>query len=108
VPDDLNYDLPQKFHAVASVCRFPVFEDSTPSGHIAEMFSAEPSHPIRIVLREGEKQSTFMTRAMGLTSRVRREWSYDETNLDAVLGEAVEWAELLVAELAEQHVATYP
>ena len=108
VPDDLNYDLPQKFHAVASVCRFPVFEDSTPSGHIAEMFSAEPSHPIRIVLREGEKQSTFMTRAMGLTSRVRREWSYDETNLDAVLGEAVEWAQLLVAELAEQHVATYP
>jgi hypothetical protein len=108
VPDDLNYDLPQKFHAVASVCRFLVFEDSTPAGHIAEMFLAEQSHHIRVVLREAEEQSTFMTRGMGLASRVHRDWSYDPANLDVVIDEAVSWAESLIAELAEQHVETYP
>jgi hypothetical protein len=108
VPEEPNYDLRQKFQAVAAVCRFLVFEDSTPAGQIAEMFLADALHSVRIVLREGERKSTFMTQGMGLTSKVVREWSYDPATLDAVIAEAVEWAETMVTELAEQRSRTYP
>lgn len=108
IPDEPDYDLRQKFHAVASVCRFLVFEDSTPAGQIGEMFLADALHSIRIVLREGEQQSTFMTRGMGLTSKVVREWRYNASSLDAVVAEAAAWAEFLVSDLAEQRRSTYP
>lgn len=108
IPEEPDYDLRQKFQAVASVCRFLVFEDSTPAGQIGEMFLADALHNVRIVLREGEQQSTFMTRGMGLTSRVTREWRYDADDLDAVLLQATAWAESVVGELAEARAATYP
>jgi hypothetical protein len=108
IPEEPNYDLPQKFQAVAAVCRFLVFEDSTPAGHIGEMFLAETLHSVRILLREGEQTSTFMTRGMGLTSKVVREWSYDPENLEAVIDEAVSWAEEVVTELAERRDVIYP
>jgi hypothetical protein len=108
VPEDLNYDLRQKFQAVASVCRFLVFEDSTPAGQIGEMFLADALQSIRIVLREGEATSTFMTRGMGLTSKVVREWRYDAEMLDETVAEAVTWAEARVSELAEDRSHVYP
>lgn len=108
IPEEPSYDLRQKFQAVASVCRFLVFDDSTPAGQIAEMILAEPLDSIRVVLREGETKSTYMTRGMGLTSKVVREWSYDVNNLGAVIAEAVEWAESLAIELAEGRQSTYP
>jgi len=108
IPEEPNYDLRQKFQAVASVCRFVVFDDSTPAGQIGEMFLADALHSICIVLREGEQQSTFMTQGMGLTSKVVRDWRYDANNLDAIVADAVRWAESLVAKLAEDRSSTYP
>lgn len=108
IPEEPSYDLRQKFQAVAPVCRFLVFEDSTPAGQIAEMILAEALRSITIVLREGKRKSTFMTQGMGLTSKVVREWSYDANNLDSVIAEAVEWAESLVIELAKGRESTYP
>jgi hypothetical protein len=108
IPEELNFDLRQKFQTVASVSRFLVFEDSIPAGQIAEMVLADALHSIRIVLREGEQKSTFMTQGMGLTSKVYREWSYDAATLDAVIVEAVEWAEGVVTDLARQRSKTYP
>jgi hypothetical protein len=108
IPEVPDYDLRQKFQAIASVCRFLVFEDSTPSGHIGEMFLAGHLDSIRIVLREGEQKSTFVTQGMGLTSKVVREWRYDASSLSAVLAEAVAWAESLVGDLAEKRRGVYP
>ncbi len=108
IPENPDYDLRQKFQAVASVCRFLVFEDSTPSGEISEMVLADALHSIRIVLREGEEKSTFMTQGMGLTSKVHREWSYDANNLDATVTDAVAWAESLVTDLAGERRGMYP
>lgn len=108
IPEEPNYDLRQKFQAVASVCRFLVFEDSTPAGQIGEMILASGLDLIRIVLREGGGQSTFMTTGMGLTSKVVREWSYTAENLDEVLGDAAKWAESVVADLAQERGNLYP
>jgi hypothetical protein len=108
IPERPHYDLQQKFQAVAPIYRFLVFDDSTPSGHIAEMQLAENLRLIRIILRERGKQSSFMTQGMDLTSTVIREWTYDATTLDAVVGAAAEWAESLVAELADKRRGTYP
>ena len=72
IPEQPHYDLQQKFQAVASVYRFLVFEDSTPSGHIAEMQLAENLRLIRIILRERGKQSSFMMQGMDLTSTIIR------------------------------------
>lgn len=108
IPEQPSYDLRQKFQAVAAVCRFLVFEDSNPSGHIAEMVLGSQLDSIRIILREGERKSTFMTQGLGLTSTVVREWSYAPEDLDVVLVEAVEWAEGTFAELAKQRQTVYP
>jgi len=108
VPEEPHYDLRQKFQAVAPVCRMLIFEDSMPSGHIAEMVLADPLHLPTIVLREGEEQSTFMTRGLGLTSRVVREWQYTPETLNTVLTEALAWAESVIGELAEERQNLYP
>jgi hypothetical protein len=108
IPEEPNYDLPQKFQAVAAVCRFLVFEDSTAAGQIYEMALAEGLRSVRIVLREGEEQSTFMTRAIGLTSTVHREWTCDADSLESVVAEAVTWAEKTLAELAQERSLAYP
>jgi hypothetical protein len=108
IPEEPSYDPRQKFQAVAPVCRFLIFEDSTPSGHIAEMVLGSQLDSIRVVLREGERKSTFMTQGMGLTSTVVREWSYTRENLDSILVEAVGWAESRVEELAKERQYVYP
>jgi hypothetical protein len=108
IPEEPDYDLPQKFQAVASVCRFLIFEDSTRSGHIAEMMLAGGLNSITIVLREGEQRSTFMTQGIAITSKVVREWSYEPESLKDVLTEALKWAEDLASDLQRQRNLTYP
>ncbi len=108
VPEVPHCDLRQKFQLFALLSRFVVFEDSTPSGHVLEMESAESLRAIRIVLREGDKRSTYMTQGMDLTSKVVREWSYEVDTLDSVIAEAAEWAESLVIELEVLRDEKYP
>jgi hypothetical protein len=108
IPENPHYDLPQKFRAVASVCRFLVFDDTSPAGQIGEMFLAEGLQAIRIVLREGTSQSTFMTKSMAVTSTVIRDWSYDAATIDATAAEAAAWAESRVEDLAQQRDHIYP
>jgi hypothetical protein len=49
-----------------------------------------------------------MTQGMGLTSKVVREWDYDKATIDAVIADAVSWAEGLLTDLAEDRACTYP
>lgn len=108
VPAQASYDIRQKFQAVASVCRFLVFEDSTAAGQIFEMGLAENLQAVRIVLRKQDEQSTFMTLGMAQTSKVIREWVYDDADLDAVLADATGWAESVVDELKMQRPTAWP
>lgn len=108
IPEEPHYALAQKFQAVAAVCRFLIFEDSTPAGQIAEMYLARDLDAVRVVLREEGSQSSFMTRGMGLTSSTLREWDYTSETLPGVLSDATAWAEGLLPELAEARKKTYP
>jgi hypothetical protein len=108
IPEEPNYDLRQKFLAVAAVVRFLVFDDTTPSGHIAELMMAEQLQAVRLILREGERQSSFMTRATDLTSRVVRELTFDEASVDAVIAEGSAWAEATLVDLQAGRSDVYP
>jgi len=108
IVEEPNYDLRQKFQAVAAVCRFCVFDDSTAAGQIAEMSIADPLNIVRIILRMGQQQSTYMTRGTALTSRVVREWEYTLETLDEVVAQAATWAESTVKDLAIGREEAYP
>ena len=108
VPESAHYDLRQKFQAVAPVCRFLVFDDSSPAGQMAELVLAQGLNAICVVLREGETGSSFMTSGLELTSRVIREWQYNATTVDATVVEATEWAEQQFASLAVERSTLYP
>lgn len=108
VPEDPNYDLRQKFQAVASVSRFLVFDDSSPAGQIAELMLARNLDAIGIVLRETAKASSFMTAGLDLTSGVMGEWNYNLATAKETVSEAVAWAEAKVASLATNRDRLFP
>jgi hypothetical protein len=108
IPDPFDYDLRQKFSAVAHVCRFLVFEDSTAAGQLWEMASSQGSGLVRVVLRQSGTQSSFMSVGQDLTSNVVRELDYDVGGLAAAVGEAAQWAEGRIEELRKERAALYP
>jgi hypothetical protein len=56
----------------------------------------------------GGQQSTYMTRATTLTSRVVSEWEYTVDTLDGVVAQATTWAEAKVKELELGRTRAYP
>lgn len=108
VPEGLDYDLPQKFAALAHVCRFMVFDDSNAAGQLWEMATARGSGLIRIVLREEGKLSSFMSVGQDLTSSVVTELEYSTDNVASIIGTGVEWAEERIRDLQAARAEVYP
>jgi hypothetical protein len=63
VPEVFDFDLPEKFAAVATMARFVVIDDSSASGHIRELTDASERGLLTIVLRQEGSKPSFMTRA---------------------------------------------
>jgi hypothetical protein len=108
IPDPFDYDLRQKFTAVAHVCRFLVFEDSTAAGQLWEMANAQGSGLVRIVLRQSGTHSSFMSVGQDITSNVVHELDYELGGLAPAVGEAAQWAEQRIEELRDERAALYP
>jgi hypothetical protein len=108
IPEEPNYDLHQKFMAVASVVRFLVFDDTTPSGHLIELMRAEQLRAVVIILREEGSQSSFMTRGAALTSSVVHELTFTDSSLDEVVSSGTAWAERKLTELKQERDDIYP
>jgi hypothetical protein len=108
VQEPSSYDLRNKLTAVASVCRFVIVDDSSKSGQAAEIPIVESIRATAVVLRRVGSDTTFVTRGLGATSKVIREYDYDSASLDEVLIKAVAWAENTIADLEYEYSKTYP
>jgi hypothetical protein len=108
IPDEPTHDLRQKFLVMALVCRFCVFDDSSRSGHIAELENARIASVPMLVLRLAGTGSTYMTRGMELDSRMVRECEYTQDSITAVLAEGAVWVEALLAERGQELDKRYP
>lgn len=108
VRDVPAYDLRQKLTAVAPVCRFVVVDDSSRGGQAAELPIIEMLRATSIVLRRRGADSTFVTRGLSATSKVIREYEYDDDDLDTVLLGGIQWAESMIRELEAESAVNYP
>jgi hypothetical protein len=109
IPESPDYDLLQKFSAIAPVCRFVVFDDSSKSGHLAEFPLAVAGRYITIVLRLHGSEGSMVTRGVASTSKVIRESEYSAGDLDAVVSNNLTWAEQRHDELrGDRGFAAFP
>ena len=108
IPEDLDYNLPQKANAVGSVVRFIVIDDSSKSGHLIEFELARQNQWVTIVLRLEGSEGTFMTHLASAYSKVITEAVYLPDNLSEVLGDKVSWAEGIITTLRRAGVKAYP
>lgn len=108
VPEVFDYDLPEKFAAVATMARFVVIDDSSASGHIRELTDASNRGLLTIILRQENSRPSFMTRGEALKSTVMREFGYGGHAVAGPLYEATRWAEERIAQLRQQRMEIYP
>jgi hypothetical protein len=103
-----EYDLRQKLTAIAPVCRFVLVDDSSRSGHTAELPIIDGLRVVAVVLRHGQSRPTFVTRGLDTTSKVIKEYEYNDTDLETVLCHAVAWAESTMKALQCSLSRIYP
>lgn len=108
IPDNLQQDLRQKVVTIGAVSRFVIVEDSSPSGHIRELVDCKNNDWVTIILREQGQKSTFMTAGISNTSTVIKEYEYTPNNLQAVLTNAVDWAEQTIKTTGRKQTEEYP
>lgn len=108
VPDDFRYSLVQKVVAIGSVARFVVVDDSSKSGHLAELPEALHNNWVTVVLRMTGSDSSYMARGAGLSSKLVVEREYDSRDLEGVLRDATGWAEDRLKEYERGLATVYP
>jgi hypothetical protein len=108
IPEFEHYDLSQKVVAIGAVSRFIVIDDSTPSGHLAEVELCRTNRWVTAILRADARGASWMTAGASITSNVMLEAAYDPESPQSAVDEATRWAEARLAELKNQLDALYP
>jgi len=108
LPDQLVQDLPQKVSTIGYLARFVVVDDSTASGHLAEVQLCRQHDWITVLLRQGGKGASWMTAGASFTSNVILEQGYDELNLEPSIAKAAQWAEGKIEELERKFNNIFP
>lgn len=99
VPDLPSLDLPRKVALIGNMCRFAVIEDSSTSGHLAEVPICDQNHWVTILLRAGGKSASYMTVGISKTNKLILEKDYDPASPTPAIKEAIQWAEEKLSEL---------
>lgn len=108
IPDFEHYDLSQKIVAIGVVSRFIVVDDSSPSGHLAELELCRSNRWVTAILRAHGEGSSWMTAGASVSSNVILETSYNPVNPKPTIEEVAKWAEKRLAELKERLSDLYP
>jgi hypothetical protein len=108
VPDNPQQSLSQKVVALGSISRFVVVEDTTASGHIAELEICKLNQWTTFVLRQAGTGSSFMTAGSSLFSRVISEFEYNPPPIAEIVKQGSKWAEETIAGLETKLTETYP
>lgn len=108
VPDFPSLDLPRKVALIGNMCRFAVVEDSTTSGHLAEVLICDQNHWVTILLRAGGKPASYMTVGISKTNKLILEKDYNPASPTPAIKEAAQWAEEKISELKIELDLSYP
>lgn len=108
VPDHPHQDLTQKVVAIAAIARFIIVDDSTKSGHLAEVQLCKLNNWITVLLRAHGVGASWMTAGASIASNVIHELPYDPTAADRAIELAAGWAEDKIRELEVRFDSTYP
>jgi len=108
IPDVKGYDLLQKVNALCTVSRFVLIDDASPSGHLSEFEVCRANRWLTVILRPEGRGASYTTAGASLLSSVVREQTYDPSDPDAAVRDAVTWAEKKLAELEINLNVQYP
>jgi len=108
IPDHPHHDLSQKVVAFGAISRFVIVDDSSSSGHLAEVPLCKQNGWVTVLLRAGGQSGSWMTAGVSHLSNVILEKSYDLAAPQIAVQEAVTWAESKLDELQRQFESTYP
>ena len=108
IPDNPYQDLRQKVSAVGHIARFVIVDDSSKSGHLAELQLCEQNNWVTVVLRAGDKGSSWMTAGIAKFSNVILEHPYDPDAPKTAVDFGCTWAENKLDELERAFDTLYP
>lgn len=98
----------QKASTIGGLARFVVIDDSTKSGHLAEVQLSQNHNWITVLLRRDGKGASWVTAGVSSLSNVILEQSYDESNPHEGIDTAIRWAEDKIVELDRKFNEAYP
>lgn len=108
IPDNPPQDLSQKVSMLGSLTRFVVVDDSSKSGHLAELPLCQSNRWITVVLRAEGIGSSWMTAGISASSRVMTELSFVSSSPRSAVEQAVRWAEETIRDLGVRFDSAYP
>ena len=108
IPDNLYQDISQKVVAIGAIARFVVVDDSSKSGHLAEIPLCRQNNWITIIMRLNGVGGSWMTSGASTFSNVILELPYSETSVRDAMLEGTNWAEEQLESLKQNLSAIYP
>ena len=108
VPDHPYQDMSQKVVAIGAIARFVVVDDSSRSGHLAEIPLCKQNNWVTIIMRLDGVGGSWMTAAASVFSNVILELPYSEVGVRDALAEGVKWAEEKLESLKQNLSSVYP
>ena len=108
VPDNLYQDMSQKVVAIGAIARFVVVDDSSPSGHLAEIPLCKQNNWITIIMRLDGIGGSWMSAGASAFSNVILELPYSEAAVRDTLVQGTKWAEEKLESLKQNLSSIYP
>ena len=108
LPDQPHLDLPQKVALLAGLSRFIVVDDSSKSGHLAEIEICKKGGWVTVLLRSTDSHGSYMSSGASATSNVILERTYSPDGIDTAVKEIAHWAEAKLKELGATYDKIYP
>jgi hypothetical protein len=108
IGDIPDYDLRQKVSVLGGLSRFILADDSSKSGHLAELAWLVPQNWLIVIMREKGSARSYMLRGTSGTSSNVLELEYEVGDVTEVMSHAVEWAEHSLDERKRHWDEVYP
>lgn len=108
ITDNPHQDLTQKVTLLGGLSRFVVVDDSSKSGHLAEIPICKNNNWVTVLLHAEGHHGSWMTAGASHQSNVILEKTYDPTSPEIAILEAIAWADKKVLELEDKFANTYP
>jgi hypothetical protein len=108
VPDIFSANIRQKVVILGGLSRFVVIDDSSPSGHLAEVILAHQNGWTTILLHANGNRGSWMTAGLEISESNFHEKDYNPADPSASVERASRWAESRIGGLERQYKHIFP